>query len=77
MKIPTPFLKIPVGFHNDRFMVHTSRDENGAESFRLFRGKTETEWKYGNGNGILQNGNRNGNFYAETETETEQQIPAE
>jgi hypothetical protein len=33
------------------------RDESGAESFRLFRGKTEMEWIYGNVNRILQNGN--------------------
>ena len=54
-----------------------SRDESGAESFRLFRGKTDTEWKYGNGNGIPQNGNGNGIFLTEMEMETEQRFPAE
>ena len=58
-------------------MACPCRDENGAESFRLFRGKTEMEGKYGNENGILQNGNKNGKFYTETETNTEQRIPAE
>ena len=56
-------------------LVQLSRDESGAESFRHFCGKTETEWKYGNGNGILQNGNENGIFW--TEMETEQRFPAE
>ena len=58
-----------------------NRDESGAEIFRLFRGKTETDWKYENENGTLQNGNKNGNFLAEMEiemeTETEQRFPAE
>jgi hypothetical protein len=58
-------------------MDRTGRDEIGAETFRLFRGKTETEWKYENKNGNLQNGNENGNFLAEVETETEQRFPAE
>ena len=53
------------------------RDESGAESFRLFRGKTETEGKYENGNEILQNGNKYGIFLAETEMETEQRFPVE
>jgi hypothetical protein len=37
-----------------------ARDESEVETFQLFRGNTEMEWKYGNGNGILRNGNRNG-----------------
>jgi hypothetical protein len=52
-----------------------SRDESGAETFRLFRGKIEMEWKYENGNGILRNGN--GNSLAEVETETKQHFPVE
>ena len=39
------------------------RDESGAESFRFFREKTETEGKYENGNGIRQNGNKYGIFF--------------
>jgi hypothetical protein len=38
-------------------MIAYSRDESGVKSFRLFRRKTEMEWKYGNGNEILRNEN--------------------
>jgi hypothetical protein len=51
------------------------RDESGVETFRLFRGKTEMEWKYGNG--ILRNGNGNKIPYTKAEMETEQRFPAE
>jgi hypothetical protein len=59
------------------------RDESGAESFRLFRGKTEMEWIYGNVNRILQNGNgyfflRNGNgtaFSGRKEAEMKFPVP--
>jgi hypothetical protein len=51
--------------------VAALRDENGAESFRLFRGKTKIEQKNGNKNGkntewkqkrnfFCGNGNKNG-----------------
>jgi hypothetical protein len=42
------------------------RDESGAETFQLSRGKMKIEWKYENGNGVLQN--ENGTFLAETKT---------
>jgi hypothetical protein len=50
---------------------------SGAETFRLFHGKTELEWKYGNKNGNLRNGNGNGIFLAGVETEMEQRFLAE
>jgi hypothetical protein len=51
------------------------RDESGAETFQLSRGKMKIEWKYENGNGVLQN--ENGTFLAETKTKNEQRCPAE
>ena len=65
------FFPFPLVINSSISLALISRDESGAESFRLFRGKTETEGKYGNGNGILQNGNKYGNFLTEMETETE------
>jgi hypothetical protein len=66
-----------VGWRVGKAQMLAFRDESGAETFRLFRGKTETEWKYENKNGNLWNGNGNGIFLAEVETETEQRFPAE
>ena len=43
----------------NRGAIIIGRDENEAESFRLFHGKTETEGIYENRNKILQNGNGN------------------
>ena len=63
--------------HNSSVFCVCCRDESGAETFRLFRGKMETEGKYENGNGILQNGNKYGIFLAEMKTETEQRFPVE
>jgi hypothetical protein len=40
--------------------IYHGREESGVESFRLFCGKMEMEWKHGNGNRILRNGNGNG-----------------
>jgi hypothetical protein len=56
-----------------------NKDENGAESFRFFRGKNGNGmglgiWKR---NRILQNGNKNGTFLAKTETKMKQRFPAE
>jgi hypothetical protein len=53
-----------------------NRDESEAETFWLFRGKTETEWKYGNKNGNPRNWNGNEIFLAEVETEMEQRFSA-
>jgi hypothetical protein len=50
------------------------RDESGAESFRLSRGKMKIEWKYENGNGVLQNGNWT--FWRKRKEKTEQRFPA-
>jgi hypothetical protein len=51
-------------------------DESGAETFRLFCGKTDTEWEYGNENGNLRSGNRNEFFLAEVEAKMERHFSA-